>query len=534
MATRKPREAGIAAVQKSHRFLPAPLAPWWGCILLALVCGGALLLAIVGLRHFRRAEPHIVEIAIGVMLAVAVCRALGRGWLSCRLSNRVFLLTCLSLFVFSRLGVILIIPTEPVNDFLSYYKMADAMAGARDVRSVYGFFAWGYPLALAPWFACCGSSTLLAKLLNVVAGVAALYLVYRLGEVTGGTGVARCAAVLFLLWPAQLFLTPVLASEHLALLLGLVYMLCLTRLPTATRPSGVGLLGGIVLGMACAVRPALGVLLPMGMIAGSVAVRPGRRMVCAALLVAGFASTQVGYRGLLWSQFQRTPPTVAWWNLLAGTNYEARGQWNREDAERYSSFGSLKERDRFARAEIWRRITSRSLLAHANLVRRKLQLLWGDAYYGANWSTHTMADTALSDWLRAHARRLSTWSQLHHLAVLVLAAVGAFGCIRRRCPYPALLLSLLILSGSALHAVFETQSRYAYVFTIGVLVFAACAIAEPVPNEQRRRTTVRSHNRGGAAVRDAENTDTRVDRTAACRGPGLPANGKRAIPGSGR
>jgi hypothetical protein len=510
MADRESSEAGIAAVQRNHPLSTTRVAPWWSRFLLALVCAGALLLTIAGLRRFRWAEPHLTEIIVGVMLVVALYRTLQRGWLSCRLSNRAFLLTCLGLFVFSRLAAVLLAPTEPVSDFASYYRMADAMAGSRDVRSVYGFFAWGYPLALAPWFACCGSSILLAKLLNVVAGAAALYLVYRLGSVTGGSGVARCAAVLFLLWPAQLFLTPVLASEHLALLLALAYVLCLIKLPNTTRASGVGLLGGIVLGMAGAVRPALGVLLPVGVIAGFVAVKPRRRVVCVALLVAGFVSTQLGYRGLLWAQFQRTPPTVAWWNLLAGTNYEARGQWNREDAEQFSSFGSLKERNRYARAEIWHRITSRSLLAHANLIRRKLQLLWGDAYYGVYWSTHTMADTKVSEWVRSHVKNLYTCSQLQHLSVLILGAAGAFGFIRREYSYPALLLSLLILSGSVLHAVFETQSRYAYVFTVGLLVFAACAIAGPAPSH-RRRMTVKSRICGVAAVRGAGNSDTHSD-----------------------
>jgi hypothetical protein len=383
-------------------------------------------------------------------------------------------------FVLSRLAVIALVPTEPVSDFRSYYSLAGLMAEGEPLPSPEQsllFFSWGYPLALAPWFALLGKSVLLAQLLNVAAGAVAVLLLYPLARHVGGPGVGRCAALLFVFWPAQLFLTPVLASEHLSLVLSLAYLLCVIAVINGSRKAGAAVLAGVCVGLGCAVRPALGITVPIGlMLIGFGTGARWRRLVFMGLLLAGFAGAQGGYRGLLAKVYQRTPPTVAWWNLLAGTNQEKRGMWNEEDADKFFAFPTLEESNRFARREIYRRVTS-DPIGNLNLIRRKLKLLWGDNYYGVYWSTRKLGESQTSAWLSPHLGRLFAWSQVCHLAALALCAFGVLRFARHPHGYAATLLLMLILSGTALHAVFEAQSRYSYVFSIGMLVFAACGAA---------------------------------------------------------
>ncbi|MBN2447541.1 MAG: glycosyltransferase family 39 protein, partial [Phycisphaerae bacterium] len=404
------------------------------------------------------------------------------------LSNRRFIVIAVVVFVLTRLAAVLLVPTLPVSDFESYRMLARLMVTGQPLPqpTEQFFFAWGYPLVLAPLIAAFGDSLLAAKLFNVVVGLVSLPLIWPIAYRVGGMPVARAAVLLYVLWPAQLFMTPVLASEHLALLLSLIYLLCVLWLIEGRRVVLASIVGVASLGLACAIRPALGVLLPIGLVM-FFTIRRGvwlrSAILPAVALVGGFAGTQFGYRALLSGVYGGTPPTVAWWNLMVGLNYDARGRWNQQDAEPFFAYPTLDESNQYARGVVWQRLTTRPYL-HPNLVRRKLELLWGDNYYGVWWSTGKMADGAMAKWIEANRHHLYTWSQIGHIAGLVLCAMGVFPFIRQRSDAATLML-LLILAGSALHSVFETQTRYSHVFTLGVIVFAAAGLAG------RRRLSVR-------------------------------------------
>lgn len=464
-----------------HGTPPTSATPGWSRAAAAIVLGGAVWLCLVAVQHLGAdfVRPHPLELLVGLALIVSALRVERWPNLAPVLRHRGFLWSCVLVFLVSRLAVVFLLPTQPVSDFAAYDSLARRMATGGPLPTPEEdllFFSWGYPLALAPWYALFGESPLLAKLLNVAAGVLALLLVYPLARAAGGPTVAGGTAALYALWPAQLFLTPVLASEHLALVFCLLYLLALVRV---LRDGSVlmALFGGGCLGLACAIRPALGVVLVVGLVLIALRMRGVRtRVLSGVFLVLGVVAVQAGYRGLLAAVYHRTPPTVAWWNLLAGMNYEARGRWNQPDADRFFAHPMLAESNRFARAEIWRRLTDKPRRL-PDLVRRKLRLLWGDNYYGVWWATCSLAPTPTGRWFEQHAASLFTWSQLIHLTMLALCVRGAYRLLRRPHNTAATLLLLLILSGTALHAVFETQTRYSHVFALGALFVAAVGMA---------------------------------------------------------
>jgi hypothetical protein len=440
----------------------------------------ALWLAWAALRQAAEVRGHAGDL-VAVLGAIALLAWLARrtAWLT-RVSAVAFVTAAAAVFVVTRLGVVLLMPTEPASDFATYLHMARLFADGPPLPPAgpFAYFtAWGYPLALAPWFAVFGSSLRLAQLLNIAAGAATLPLLYLLAHRAAGPAAACVAAVLFVLWPAQALYTSVPASEHLAMLLavgGLV--LALGRRDAA--PGGASLaLGCVVLALAAAVRPALGVLLPCAAVV--VLLMSGtrrQRATRAAVLLGGYALVSLSWSPILQRVYGQPMPSAVWWNLMVGLNHASTGAWNAEDAGPYFTQPTVAEANRHAR-EIIRRRLAASPAEHASLVRRKVRRLWADGCYGLNWATLRMTPGPAADRVTAHRRTLAANAQLAQAALLAAAAVGLLAAARRSaCPSPLLLCLLVVLAGTALHATFESQARYHHVFAAGLLVWAAVGL----------------------------------------------------------
>ena len=225
-------------------------------------------------------------------------------------------------------------------------------------------------------------------------------------------------------------------------------------------------------------RPATGAALACALVLLCTPRRPRRRRVAQlALVAAASLATWCAYLGLLRSVYKATPPSVGWYNLMVGLNIETRGQYSPADSEAYFTHPTPVEQDRFARATAYRR-ASENLTRLPWLFRRKTLLLWGTDDDAVKWSTASMAAGVTSVWVRGHVNGLYASSQYFHLAVLALGALGAVRAVRGRFKPLLFIPAALLLAGTALHAVFETQPRYHYVFETGLLVFAGAGLRQ--------------------------------------------------------
>lgn len=467
-----------------------------------LVLAGSVWITLVALRHLG--QPFVTHVwwQLGALAAVTVAALLVVRWTAGThaFPTCVWLGGCVVAFVATRLLALWLLRSEPVSDFQSYWSLAQRFATGLPLppeSEARLFVAWGWPLLMAPVVHVFGAALWAAKLLNVLLATATLPAIYVLARQVGGVRTAQVASVLFVLWPAEWALTPVLASEHPALLFALVYLLVLTR-RVQCRATGWELAAGaLALGVAVAVRPALGILLPLGLVFVWAYERGRRRVVGVALLATVFVGSQLGYLALLRTAYGRTPPTVAWWNLMVGLNYDTGGQWNAADAHRFAAHATLAERNAIARDEIVHRATSQPW-RHPQLIRRKVRTLWGDGYYGLYWATHEMADTSAARWTTRHLPQLYAAAQVAHILGGLACAGALLTLLRRRVanagftPARVLLLGL-ILCGTLVHAVFESQARYCHVFALGALIFAAYAL---VPASVGGTTTDRTSRRG--------------------------------------
>jgi hypothetical protein len=160
-----------------------------------------------------------------------------------------------------RLAWVLLVPTQPTSDHAVYHGLAVRLAetGVYDTEKHRAYWPPGYPAFLAALYTVFGPSILVGKLGNIVlAGVADL-LTWRVVRTHVGHTAAVAALLLTAVWPGRNFHMDVLSYDELVIVL-LVGSLAL--LPGQTGGRKVALrwiAAGVVLGLACLVRPTLGV-----------------------------------------------------------------------------------------------------------------------------------------------------------------------------------------------------------------------------------------------------------------------------------
>lgn len=404
----------------------------------------------------------------GMALLFALLALLGlalRAWRLERIPAAIFLGGLLGLFLASRLIWVLAVPTPLVSDFLNYdiiarsYAFADPPARQLDwFRDTY---SQGYPLLLAGLYRLAGHNIEAARLMNLFLGAGALLVFYSLSR-RFGERAARMAALLFALWPAQLSLSSVLASEHLALLLFLAALACLFSLVEENRGLGTAAAAGGLLALAYLTRSPLVLALP-----AAILLIWSREPLRTALnktagMVGGLLAVLILVFGGMKLAFGVNPASQGYSTLLSGTNYASRGGWNPEDGLAYLDHPTKEEADQYALNTALRRIRS-SPIRFAKLMVLKLPRTWHDGTYGVYWSTLGLENVSIQEKLLLSRKAFLGASQAYQLFILAVALIGALQAVISGRGRPALRLGMLIfLAVAILHSIFETQPRYSY------------------------------------------------------------------------
>jgi 4-amino-4-deoxy-L-arabinose transferase-like glycosyltransferase len=398
-----------------------------------------------------------------------------------RIPRPVFLGAVLVLFLVSRLIWIQIVPSQPVSDFQSYDTLAKSYALSDPPVSQlpwqYQSYAQGYPLALGGLYRLLGYNHTAAKVLNLLLGAGSLLLIYFLGR-RFGERTARAAALLFLLWPAQLTYSSVLASEHLALLLFLGALAFLFPVVEAERGGKAALAGGGLLALAYLARGPLGLALAAALVLifGTQPVRSG--LPRAGGLLAGFLGVFLLALVGMKLAFGIAPLGPGFITLLTGTNFASQGGWNAKDGAAYLAHTTRAEADEYALDTALERIRSNPR-RYAKLVLLKLPRTWQEESYGLYWSTYGLDDFPFRERLLVSRRTFLAGAQSYHLIVLVLALAGtAQAAVAGRTGPSQRLIFLLFLGTVLFHSIFEAQSRYNYWIMPLLILQAAMFLAE--------------------------------------------------------
>jgi hypothetical protein len=397
------------------------------------------------------------------------------------LSTRTFLGCAVLGIVGVRLAWIAAADTLPASDFGFYHRAATQIA-AGDLRMP-GVSEGGFPLLLGLAYRLFGVDLMVAKTLNVVASAATGLLLYRLTSDLVGARAARVTVLLFAIWPAQVMMTSVVATETPYIVFLLFGLAVLVRWRRADhRPLSL-LVAGVALGLSALVRPTSFVV--FGLAAAWILFGYGMtrtRSAGTAALAMGFVAAIVVAR-LITGPAPAGTGVLSYlaYNVLTGSNSKSHGMWNEDDEARLGQI--LRERGSDAVPAAVYHIVAERITSDpgrfARLMPEKFELMWADDLYGAYWSTAMMAPGAATTFLRSHLETLYLVSQFFYSGVLALAL---FGCIRWRgeqFPWGNSLMFAIVLTFAGLHFILEVQPRYHHPWALAFLILSGYGVCEP-------------------------------------------------------
>lgn len=407
-----------------------------------------------------------------------------------------------------RLGWIASVDIHPESDFLAYRNIAlEWVLHGRLKELRLTCWPWGYPawLSLLMWLF--GTSVRVPQLANALLGGVSVVLVYALGRRLLSERAARIGACLYAFWPGVILWTSILCSEIPHQVLYLSALLCLLQGWEHLRQSPIAprmgsrewlllastrwlLSGGALAALAEFFRP-LSILVLGPFLLWAWAQHAGvdaRRHPVQARRLA-WVPTALAYTcvlGLLLTAKSEVlgrvclaPSYTQGLNLAYGTNVEAGGAWNREDADYLCvSPDPRVVNDRGIKLGLRRLagITHPGGWHLLTLFASKFPHVWSTEescyYYNCDGVPEAVRDDY---WLTARGDEVLALTQGCYALMLGLAAVGFWR--GRRNPRLALLGGILA-AFTLLHAVSEAQDRYHFPVQ-GFLAVAAAAAFVP-------------------------------------------------------
>jgi len=446
------------------------------------VSGGLLLVAAIGALQNWSLDPIPKHWFVGAGV-LGILAALGLSHPASpiqRNSTTGFLIMVSSLLVMLRVDWVLLMPTLPVSDFLDYYNSAANIA--RGQFTVPYTQEVGYPFLLSILFRIGGPSLVAAKLLNVVLSLGTGLLLFWIADRTVGSRAARIVVVLFAVWPAQIMMNSVLASEALYMLLLLAAIGLLLDSVGSRAVSLLGLFNaGAMLGLSNTVRAVSILVLGVGLVWVVLASRARlrQRLAGVALFAVGFGLVVSCYLYVRWAQADVSPLKSSFPQpLLTGTNIEEKGVYNDADEKLYDRLVEEHGDDRVSRIVmgiVWDRIRANPG-GFGRLLVQKFPRMWADDLYGAEWSQSALASSPVGVLAALSPATLSAVPQLYYVWLLALAAGGCCRLLRGRPNTLLTFLLLIFLTMVLLHSVVEVQSRYHYPWTLVFLILAGAGL----------------------------------------------------------
>lgn len=354
----------------------------------------------------------------------------------------------------------------PKYDFSLFYSYAIKFAEGKFLGGDYiAMFphTFGYPFVLSLVFKIFGSSVYAAQLFNVILGCGITVLIGFLGTRLFDVKTGLLAALLYAVWPSQIFYTILVSTEEL---FTLIMLLCIFLFISPLEKNDRVLIRAAVIALATAlmngIRP-FGILL---MAAFTVVLVLKKRILPALIMVVAyvifFNAISLGVSSIINKDAARSPMGF---NLLVGSNIKYMGRWNEEDAGIYND---MTKNGRFDAQEVHDKLEKMALerfkeqgMDNFRLFRDKFKAMWSVDYDVVSYVKTGLDPSSSAAAFNTMRRYLTAASNLYYLAMLLLCLVFAVWSVRKG-GRKATVIMLIVLGVAVIHLLMEVHGRYHY------------------------------------------------------------------------
>lgn len=380
-----------------------------------------------------------------------------------------------------RLIWIACIKVTPLNDFNTYHIFATAFAEGNFIGGSYiSLFPHyiGYPAFLAPFYKIFGASTTVATVLNVVLSCGISLLIYNIGFKLYGKKCGFIGALIWALWPSQIFYTALVSTEitftFLMLLCIYFFMRILENKKGIFSVSIKFFLLGIICSVSNIIRPIGQVVLIaiclyyFVFVVEHIKVKNSvfSKFIFLALLLTGYLITSTFISFATSKAIGREIAKYPFgFNIYVGSNYESNGTWNAADA---NTLSEIQKTPGITAQEIhnellkrsWERISNRSLLENFIFVCKKHGMIWPVDYDSLVYIKQGLIQENTKFDFYKFERLLVKVSNFYYHTILLLCAFGGITLTLRKNQGFPLFLVIIILGIIFLHMIVEVAGRY--------------------------------------------------------------------------
>ncbi|AEY65244.1 glycosyltransferase family 39 protein [Clostridium sp. BNL1100] len=373
--------------------------------------------------------------------------------------------------------------TLPISDFSTFYNCAVKLNNG-DKSFGHGFYFTSFAYQTGPviYYAMImklfGTGLLPLKLVNCLFMAGSNSLIYLIARKISNDYTARFISLLYLLYPAPYFLTPVLTNQHFAACMFMlsIYLLLETRINFAIR----SVAAGIFLSFGNAVRP-LGVVILGGVVIWAVAqsirekklVRIGATVIMiAAYFLLSFTFSTIVKKADINPEGLSNNYTL--WKFVVGFNYQTKGTFSYPDQNEIFYIKDFKQRNEVSKKVIKERI-SISPAKMFDLINTKQKIMW--SYFDTmKWGFYDKVNNHLvpSEILKKYELPILKIEKMYYILVFILMLAGlCLTLTRKKTSTGVVLIASIIACYFAAHALIEIQVRYRYFAIMLVFVLAA-------------------------------------------------------------
>ena len=422
----------------------------------------------------------IIAAFFSAMIILFICK---KFLLKIKLAKQLHMLLLLVLITaVPRLIWITCVKVTPLSDFNTYHIIATAIAkGSITAGSYIALFPHyiGYPVLLAPFYMLFGSYSDVATFLNILLSCGISLLIYYIGSNIFDRKCGFLSALIWSLWPSQIFYNALVSTEILFTFLMLLCIYFFTRILNSKGGIFSALIKFVLLGIICCLS---NVIRPVGLIVliaiclyYSVFVIEKIKIKNSALFskIVFLSSLLVTY--LITSSLVNVFISKAvdreiakypfGFNIYVGSNYASNGSWNMEDANILNELQKIpgitpQEIHNELLQRSWERITSRSISGNLKFIYNKHAMIWPVDFESLLYIKSGLIQQDMKFDFYKFESLLIKVSNFYYHTILLLCLFGGGILVLKKNQGMPLFLVIILLGIIFLHMIVEVAGRY--------------------------------------------------------------------------